>query len=768
MKSDRSWFQISPRGTARERYVRLARMLGLAVPATAGPEPDERPDSIGADDDPGPHEHDDGLDELFRNVAAGAQAHDLGDESLYLAQELAELQWSLGSREKRAVAILVLATMISVRQGSSRLPLSRQPESYLGRLVHSLVRAGKLDLEADALLGDIDELTRQSLDRVIGRGDDYRPLILADGCIYQHRMFWCENQLAARLRARLETAAGTAEAGAGMPRAPDGALDASLDRALDRALADVRERPAVVGDAAVRLSAEQEQAVRAAVGRRFTVISGGPGTGKTAIVATMLRVLRRLGETVDALALAAPTGKAAHRMGASIRQALLAVPDRVAVDDELLTGGLEPQTLHRLLGYVPGADRFRHHENNPLRASTVIVDEASMIDLELMERLLRAVPPETRLVLLGDADQLPSVDAGAVLRDLMLAGTDASRGPGSAGFALRLTHSYRMDPRNPAGRAILGAAGAINRGDAATLLGDGPAAGSGSGSGDAASDPNDRSDGDGTQAPGRLAVRTSPAALAWYGIELLDTGGSLDTVHELVDHWHRTRVAAHPEFQRLATRTYAPRDGQWSAEDSADLAALFALYEHSRLLTVTRRQDTGSDAINRRLHRRVLAAASVEHSPDFYPGEPVMMRRNDYERGLFNGDQGVVVRVSENDGQQRFRLVFARSDGFAVFPIDALRMHVELAFAMTVHKSQGSEFDEVALILPGEEIPLATREMLYTGVTRARRAVVLVGAPALVAAATARPGERFSGLADQLVGPAPRTRAGLPAPGSRA
>jgi exodeoxyribonuclease V alpha subunit len=137
----------------------------------------------------------------------------------------------------------------------------------------------------------------------------------------------------------------------------------------------------------------------------------------------------------------------------------------------------------------------------------------------------------------------------------------------------------------------------------------------------------------------------------------------------------------------------------------------------------------------------------------------VIIRPNDYERGLFNGDQGVVVRVSDNDGQQRFRLLFARSDGFAAFPIDALRMHVELAFAMTVHKSQGSEFDEVALILPDEEIPLATREMLYTGVTRARRAVVLVGTPALVTAAASRPGERFSGLADKLTGPADRADA---------
>lgn len=715
MKSPRIWFQTSPRGTARERYARLARLLGNGA---AGDGCGDRSGSA----EPGesgagalPH-RDDGLDEFFRNVAAGAHAHDLGDESLYLAEELAGLQWSLASHERRALAILVLASMISVRQGSSRLPLGRRGSTYLAQIVASLLRAGKLDLDAQALLRDIEGLTRQlSLDHVIGRVDEYRPLILADGCIYQHRMFWCENQLAARLRARLD--------------AEEAATGGHDDARLDAALAQVLARPAMAGDTAVTLSAEQQQAVRAAVGRRFTVISGGPGTGKTAIVVTILRVLRRLGEPADAVALAAPTGKAAHRMGSSIRGGLRAVPARDELDGELLAGGAEPQTLHRLLGYVPGVDRFRHHENNPLRASTVIVDEASMIDLVLMERLLRAVPAGARVVLLGDAEQLPSVDAGAVLRDLVLAGEQGR------GFAVRLTHSYRMDPSNPAGRAILSAARAINQGDTETLL---------------------AAEGD---ALGRIEVRDTPADLAWHGVEILDTGAALGPVHAFVDYWYQRRIAAHPDFQRLATRIYHCREGRWPEEDAADLKALFALYEGSRLLTVTRRQETGSEAINRRLHRRVIAAASVDYSPDFYPGEPVMMRRNDYERGLFNGDQGVVVRVSEDGAPQRFRLVFPRSDDFAAFPLDALRMHIEHAFAVTVHKSQGSELDEVALILPTEEIPLLTREMLYTGVTRARRAVVLVGAPALVATAAARAGQRFSGLAEKLAAPGAESRA---------
>lgn len=728
MKPFRPWFQTSPRGTAKERFARLAHLLaGAQAP---GPAALQAPEAARADSG-----QDGGLEEFFRNVAAGAHAHDLGDESLYLAEELADLQWSLSGRQKRALAVLVLASMISVRQGSSRLPLGRKSSTYLGQIVASLLQAGKLDLDAQALLRDIDTITRTiTLDQIIGHGDQYRPLILADGCIYQHRMLWCENQLAARLRARIH---GSHIGGGDSAGPATAAGDADIDRALARVLA----RPALAGGQPIVLSPEQQDAVRQAVARRLTVISGGPGTGKTAIVVSMLRVLCRLGEPVASIALAAPTGKAANRMGASIRQALLAVsapaarddgPDGDqdhgqdhdqdhALDDDLLSPGVEPQTLHRLLGYVPGVDRFRHHENNPLSATTIIVDEASMIDLALMERLLRAVPAHARLVLLGDADQLPSVDAGAVLRDLVLA---SERGHD---FAVRLTRSYRMDPRNPAGRAILTAARAINTGDAPALL---------------AAD---------SDSPGKLATRNRPADLAWHGIELLDTGADLASFHAFCDHWYDTRIASRPDFQRLAGKAYEYRDGQWPEAELADLRALFAVYDRSRLLTVTRRQDTGAEAVNRRLHRRVLAAASVDYNPELYPGEPVMMRRNDYERGLFNGDQGVVVRVTEDRGRSHhFRVVFPRGDGFAVFHLDALRMHVELAYALTVHKSQGSELDEVALLLPMEEIPLLTREMLYTGVTRARRAVVLVGTPALVRVAVARPGQRFSGLADKL------------------
>ncbi len=779
MKLPRDWFHTSPHGTARERFARVGRMLIGKTPGGA---------SIG----PGPSaaQQGDDMRQFFRNVAAGAHAHDLGDESLYLAEELAELQWSLGGRQKRALALLVLASMISVRQGSSRLPLSRAESSYLGELIASLIRAGKLELDAKTLLEDIDKLTRAvTLDHIIGRKGEYRPLILDDDCIYQHRMLWCEEQLAQRLGGRL---------GAELARGPD--LERGIEQSerlsapdgIDSALAEILARPAVVGGQPLHLSAEQQYAVRRALAQRLTVISGGPGTGKTAIVVTMLRVLRRLGEPIEAIALAAPTGKAANRMWSSIRRGLEAVQDRDAIDEGLLgpigsagrsrganrgpasaPGGVEPRTLHRLLGYVPGADRFRHHENNPLSATTVIVDEASMIDLVLMERLLRSLRPNARLVLLGDADQLPSVDAGAVLRDLVAASEIRRSHGSSARFTVRLTHSYRMDAKNPDGRAILIAAKAVNDGDSEALFGPQPTEQSEGGAADHDAD-HDREDGNGppgtesssassaaapavSSGQGIIPARQSPAKLSFRGVELLPTGDELTAVHGFVDTWYKKRIQGQKDFARLATKTFCYVRGEWPKSEERDLAALFAVYEATRLLTVTRRQSTGSEAMNRRLHRRVLADASVDKSPELYPGEPVMMRRNDYERGLFNGDQGLVVRVSENGGPQHYRVVFPRGGSYALFHLEALRSQIELAFAMTVHKSQGSEFDEIALILPLAEIPLLTREMLYTGITRARRSVVLVGSHELARAAIDQPGQRFSGLAGKLAsGPGAR------------
>jgi exodeoxyribonuclease V alpha subunit len=218
----------------------------------------------------------------------------------------------------------------------------------------------------------------------------------------------------------------------------------------------------------------------------------------------------------------------------------------------------------------------------------------------------------------------------------------------------------------------------------------------------------------------------------------------------VVDAWYEAQLRAWPELPRLADKVYRWADGELAAGDRDDVAALFACYESARLLTVTRSHVSGAVAINRRLHARVLAGATTARRPEFYPGEPILVRDNDYRRGLFNGDQGVILRVSERGAGHHFRAVFVRDGAFRMFHLDSLRHGIELAFAMTVHKSQGSEFDHVALLLPPVDLPLVTRELLYTAVSRARRSVAIAGPETVLRRGVARQAVRYSGIPGRL------------------
>ena len=421
--------------------------------------------------------------------------------------------------------------------------------------------------------------------------------------------------------------------------------------------------------------------------------------------------MRALGLTDDQIALAAPTGKAANRMGESVRA-------------RLGTGAPAAATLHRVLRSQPGGG-FHHGEGNPLPHKAVIVDEASMIDLALMERLVASLADDARLVLIGDPDQLPSVEAGQVLTDILTAS-----GPAAAGTA-KLTRSYRVESGD-SGKAILAAAAAVLAGDAKKL---GPGRGE------------------------RLAtVRSKPADIAGRGVEFLpaDAAGAL----AFVDHWWQRRWASLGDASR---REFVRIGGIWQADAEERLAALLAAHEASRLLTVTRTGLLGSHALSARCHARVLSDATVDGTPEFLPGEPVIQTKNDYTRGLWNGDQGVVARVVDDDGQQHYRVIFRRvveregPDGsreprveFVPFPIDALRGGLDLGWAMTVHKSQGSEFGQVALVLPDSDLPLVSRELVYTALTRARASAVVVGLADILAEGGSRKAVRSTGLACRL------------------
>lgn len=577
---------------------------------------------------------------------------DLPDELPAIAREVALLERGLDGEERGALEQLALAVLAAMKRGSTRLPLAELEAESL-----SLIRGDRAP-------------------QVIGRPGDYRPLIVDGDHIYLQRLHRGEERFAETLARRAKTAM---------------AVDREAVRA---AIEDVRARPA-----GVVLSDQQLLAVERAVSSALAVISGGPGTGKTSIVVAIVRVLARLGLTPEAFALAAPTGKAANRIAESIEKSLTAIADPSDLDRLLASRKPEPSTLHRLLVYNPARDRFQHHENNPLSERAVIVDESSMIDLFLMDRLARSVRSDARLVLLGDAEQLPSVDAGTVLRDIT-----------GAALSVTLEESFRMREDDPAGRQILTAARAIKDG----------------------------------RAP-ELSMRRHSRDVVHRGAEMLDS-----QVHRvgMLKRWYNDRFSNHPRFQELVQKEIELE------HDQAELRELFAHLASFKVLCVTKSdaQATGAAAINRALHAHAAsdAAISGHFSPGLVPGEPIIVTRNDYERRLFNGDQGVVLRVRDEHGEVEKLAVFSSDGRFLAFHLEPLGELIQLAHAITVHKAQGSEYDEVLICLPERDVPLLTREVLYTALTRCRRSAVIVGAREVLERGVDRKIVRFSGLAERL------------------
>lgn len=607
-------------------------------------------------------------------LVSAARDADLADEAIHLADEAVSWAPELAANERHAFGLIVLALEAARAAGATRLPLSALAEACA-----NLGADGAAAREALALVSKPPAAAAP----LIGGPADYKPFIVDDGCVYAHRDLKLEERLARALASRL---AG------GAPAVDDAALASAV------AAAATPGRP---------FNAGQGEALRAALTRRLAVITGGPGTGKTALLVGLVRALRALGLGADEIGLAAPTGRAANRIAESLRAA----------------PGLEeaptPQTLHRLLGYRGGravarGGEFRHHENYPLPHAAVLVDEASMVDLALMERLVRALRPDARLVLVGDADQLPSVDAGAVFREL-------------TAHATRLTQSHRQDPSAPAGASVLAAASAVHEGDAAPLT---------------------------------AAGRTRPSELTWSGFEHLRAAApgvvaERRLLSAFVEHWARTRLRALPDHDALASRVYrlsGPPAAPFPADDAAALATLTRHHQSLRVLTVTRGAGapTGAEALNLQLGRHMAVPGEEAAPSPFAPGAPVLMIRNDYDRGLFNGDLGVLVRAAAPDEAPSLFAVFPRAAGLAAFPYEALRDDLRLAYATTVHKAQGAELDHVALVLPERDLPLLSRELVYTALTRARHSAVVVGRADLLAVAVGRPLARASGLAARI------------------
>lgn len=474
-------------------------------------------------------------------------------------------------------------------------------------------------------------------------------------------------------------------------------------------------------------TAPDDQAVAAwvAARRRLAIVSGGPGTGKTTAVVAILALLvdaaREAGAPPPRIALLAPTGKAAARLA----EAVAAGADRLALTEATRAAlPAAARTIHRALGL----GRDGRARGGPLEADIVVLDEASMVDLALMHRLVDAVPPAARLVILGDHDQLASVDAGAVLGDLC--GGDRA---GRAQEALWAAYAGFAQGDDAGGRAG-GDGDAGDAGDAPRPTAAAPLAGSvvvlrrsrrfGAGSG-----------------IGRLAAAIR-AGDADAGLAALDDPALPDVARHDADAVGRAGRLA-PALGAAVDAGYGP------ALDAADPGAALDALAAFRVLCAHRRGPFGVEPLN-----AAIAAALADRGPAGTASpaaRAIIVRRNDYAVGLYNGDVGLVA-VPPGGGPPR--AWFRQPDGaLRDLAVGRLPAH-EPAFALSVHQAQGSEFDAVAVVLPDAASPLLTRELLYTAVTRARARVTLFATPDAVRAAIAQRTRRASGLRERLWGPA--------------
>jgi exodeoxyribonuclease V alpha subunit len=463
---------------------------------------------------------------------------------------------------------------------------------------------------------------------------------------------------------------------------------------------------------------DQRMAAACALLTRVSVLAGGPGTGKTTTVSRLLALLREQRPGCR-IALAAPTGKAAARLEETVRSSAAGLPP----EDRARVGDLAATTLHRLLGWRPDArSRFRQDRTNRLPYDVVVVDEASMLSLTLMARLLEALRPTTRLLLVGDPDQLASVEAGAVLADLVDPERLGRRTPDLAA-ALRVAIPGAAVEQVPASPAAL-----VRDGVAALTV-------------------SRRFDAVGGIATLAAAVREGDAQRA---LELLRRGEDGIELVEVPDDGHPS-----PE-QLTGVRADVQRTGA-ALRDAAEAGdvdgALKALDEH-RLLCAHRRGPRGVQ------HWAAVAARWVDEAPrrgagapvelradGHHAGEPLLVTSNDYDIGLYNGDTGVVV----DDRRGGLVAVFGRGGAPVVVPLVRLGA-VRPLHAMTVHRSQGSQFTAVTVLLPAAGSALGTRETLYTAVTRATTHVRVVGSAEALVAAVERPAARATGLRDRLGG----------------
>ncbi|HAU5562995.1 TPA: exodeoxyribonuclease V subunit alpha [Serratia fonticola] len=508
------------------------------------------------------------------------------------------------------------------------------------------------------------------------------PIVLTEGRLYLHRLWHHEGQVARFFQAQ------------SAPQAfPDGEVRAVLDNLFGTEPDDWQKIAAAV-----------------ALTQKTAVISGGPGTGKTTTVAKLLASLIRLSQGALRIQLAAPTGKAAARLTESLGKALQKLP---VSDIERQRFPAEATTLHRLLGAQPETQRLRYHAGNLLHLDVLVVDEASMVDLGMMANLIAALPPQARVIFLGDRDQLASVEAGAVLGDIcrcaeagysvaraaqlsaltgcQVEGHDDDSAPAVRDAICLLRKSYRFDANSGIGKL----AAAVNAGEP------------------------------------KAVEAAFNAGFSDISRQPLNDGEAYQAMLNDIAEGYRP-------FLRLVSQRAQP----------AEILHAFGRYQ---LLCALREGPFGVQGLNQRIEQKLMQLQLIRRPQGgsrWYQGRPVMVTRNDSALGLFNGDIGMTLL----DDEGLLKVFFPLPDGSikAVQP-SRLPAH-DTAWSMTVHKSQGSEFDHTALVMPAQFLPVLTRELIYTAITRARKQLTIYSDESVFRRAVQLRTQRRSGLLDRLGG----------------
>ncbi len=612
------------------------------------------------------------------------EAVDLSSLDYFAAAQLLMLAGDLGEVDRLALEALLLQLRVALGRGSTRLSLGSKDVGTMLRVlsVDEVVIDEALKHIATLATFDAAILETHAYATLMGVPGARKPLIL-DGDYLSIERYDAAERLLAKL-----------------------VVDTCVSTSASIAADDLK---ALMQKCGFVLSDEQQCALNLALTHPLTLVTGGPGTGKTSITLALVTALTKgAGVSANKIALCAPTGKAAYRIREVLTRALNDVGDANA-------RAFDVQTLHRLLAYSPSRGTFGFHANNRLPYRWIVVDEASMIDTELMLALFLARAPDAHVVLMGDAGQLSALSPGDVFADLCRSDF-AAKQVLTKNFRMSASHDAQSLARLVDTLAIGRADGAIEGADASRLS-----------LAPFASRP-------------RVNDPSGDAGLHWAG-ELSEASLALflrDWFDAFIDPL-LGRALANMSDGLLAGPTVVVLNEAHREH--------FALLARAQLLCVTRQRVTGTERINRwfvRHARTRVAQEQIDRTTGYLLGMPILVTENDYALDVYNGDVGILT------GGETPGAVFMRGEqGFWV-PFSRIARKIEPAFAMTVHKSQGSEYDHVGLILPESDTPLMTRDLLYTALTRARRSVRVVGADRVWLEGAVRARARETGFMDAL------------------